>query len=49
MLNLTSGGERDGVSLRPVSGFDASDYFVGGYWVWAKIVESLAHIGGLNF
>lgn len=24
---------------------DAADYFVTGYWVWAKIIENLAAIG----
>jgi phospholipid:diacylglycerol acyltransferase len=26
-------------------GVEAADYFVTGYWVWAKIIENLATIG----
>ncbi|KAI9812796.1 MAG: hypothetical protein M1826_002762 [Phylliscum demangeonii] len=34
-----------GIKLRAAQGFDATDFFVTGYWLWNKIVENLATIG----
>ena len=34
-----------GIKLRAAQGFDASDFFVTGYWIWNKILENLATIG----
>lgn len=31
--------------LRAVSGIDAADYFVQGYWVWSRLIDNLAIIG----
>ncbi|CCG81812.1 Putative uncharacterized protein [Taphrina deformans PYCC 5710] len=37
----------DGVAkLRAAQGFDASDFFITGYWIWNKILENLSVIGG---
>lgn len=32
--------------LRAAQGFDASDFFITGYWIWNKILENLSVIGG---
>lgn len=34
-----------GVRLRPSIGMEASDFLVPGFWVLAKIIENLSHIG----
>jgi phospholipid:diacylglycerol acyltransferase len=34
-----------GIKLRAAMGFDATDFFVTGYWIWSKILENLASIG----
>jgi hypothetical protein len=31
--------------LRAAQGLESIDFFVTGYWVWAKLIESLAEIG----
>jgi len=33
------------VKVRPAQGFEATDYVIGGFWVWAKLIENLADIG----
>ena len=33
------------VKLRAATGFDAADYLLANYWVWAKLLENLAMIG----
>ncbi len=44
-LNKTTGLDPDGIKLRPSAGLEAADFLVGGYWVWAKIIENAADIG----
>ena len=39
------GGDPDGIKLRAAEGFEAIDYFVANYWVFAKAVQALADIG----
>ena len=31
--------------MRAAIGFDAADYLIPGYWIWARAVENLAAIG----
>ena len=31
--------------LRPPRGLSAADYFVQGFWVWAKVIENMASVG----
>ncbi|EWC48115.1 hypothetical protein DRE_02694 [Drechslerella stenobrocha 248] len=45
MLNKTTGLDPDGIKLRAAQGFDATDFFVTGYWIWSKILENLATLG----
>ncbi|KAI9286848.1 Lecithin:cholesterol acyltransferase-domain-containing protein [Umbelopsis sp. AD052] len=44
-LDPVTGLDPEGIRLRAAQGLDAADYFVTGYWVWAKIIENLAAIG----
>jgi hypothetical protein len=32
------------IKVRAAQGFEAADYVVGGYWVWAKLIENLAGV-----
>ncbi len=41
------GLDPDGVRVRAAQGIDAADYFVPGYWVWAKIIENLGRCNGV--
>jgi len=45
MLDANTGLDPPGIKLRPSSGIEAADYFIGGFWVWAKIIENFADIG----
>ncbi|RCI05421.1 hypothetical protein CU098_008003 [Rhizopus stolonifer] len=45
MLDPDTGLDPPGYKVRAVSGVEAADYFVTGYWVWAKVIENLAVIG----
>ncbi|XHF97536.1 hypothetical protein AWENTII_001119 [Aspergillus wentii] len=45
MLDKTTGLDPPGVKLRAAQGFDATDFFITGYWIWNKILENLATIG----
>ena len=45
MLNTTTGLDPHGIKLRAAQGFDATDFFITGYWIWNKILENLATIG----
>lgn len=45
MLDKDTGLDPPGIKLRAAQGFDATDFFVTGYWIWNKIVENLASIG----
>jgi phospholipid:diacylglycerol acyltransferase len=45
MLDKITGLDPPGIKLRAAMGFDATDFFVTGYWIWSKILENLASIG----
>lgn len=45
MLDRHTGLDPPGVKLRAAQGFDATDFFITGYWIWNKIIENLATIG----
>ncbi|PNY25434.1 Phospholipid:diacylglycerol acyltransferase [Tolypocladium capitatum] len=45
MLDKRTGLDPPGVKLRAAQGFDATDFFITGYWIWNKIFENLATIG----
>jgi phospholipid:diacylglycerol acyltransferase len=45
MLDTKTGLDPPGVKLRAAQGFDATDFFITGYWIWNKILENLATIG----
>tara|TARA_R110002050_G_scaffold118248_3_gene235568 strand:- start:562 stop:783 length:222 start_codon:yes stop_codon:yes gene_type:complete len=34
-----------GVKVRGAFGLQAADYLVPGFWIWAKVIESLGDIG----
>jgi len=44
-LDLKTGGDPPGIKLRAAKALEAVDYFVPGYWVFSKMVQSLADIG----
>lgn len=44
-LDSQTGMDIPGTRVRAVLGIDAADFFVPGYWVFAKIIENLAIIG----
>lgn len=45
MLDEETGLDPPGIKLRAAQGFDATDFFITGYWIWNKILENLATIG----
>ncbi|KAJ9307451.1 hypothetical protein DTO217A2_3133 [Paecilomyces variotii] len=45
MLDKETGLDPPGIKLRAAQGFDATDFFITGYWIWNKIIENLASIG----
>lgn len=45
MLDRDTGLDPPGVKLRAAQGFDATDFFITGYWIWNKILENLATVG----
>ena len=45
-LDPVTGLDPECCKLRPAAGFDASDFFITGYWIWNKILENLSVIGG---
>ncbi|KAJ5239873.1 hypothetical protein N7468_004492 [Penicillium chermesinum] len=45
MLDRQTGLDPPGIKLRAAQGFDATDFFITGYWIWSKILENLATIG----
>ncbi|KAK2739016.1 hypothetical protein FQN57_006698 [Myotisia sp. PD_48] len=45
MLDKLTGLDPPGIKLRAAQGFDATDFFITGYWIWNKILENLATIG----
>ncbi|KAI8391431.1 Lecithin:cholesterol acyltransferase-domain-containing protein [Radiomyces spectabilis] len=44
-LDPVTGLDPPGIKVRAAQGMDAADYFVTGFWVWAKVIENLAAIG----
>lgn len=45
MLDKETGLDPPGIKLRAAQGFDATDFFITGYWIWNKIFENLASLG----
>ncbi|KAI0150604.1 Lecithin:cholesterol/phospholipid:diacylglycerol acyltransferase [Xylariaceae sp. FL1272] len=45
MLDKKTGLDPPGLKLRAAQGFDATDFFITGYWIWNKIFENLASLG----
>ncbi|KAI9651710.1 MAG: hypothetical protein M1829_002557 [Trizodia sp. TS-e1964] len=45
MLDKKTGLDPPRIKLRAAQGFDATDFFVSGFWLWNKILENLATIG----
>ncbi|EJP69287.1 hypothetical protein NHJ13051_009166 [Beauveria bassiana] len=45
MLDKNTGLDPPLMKLRAAQGFDATDFFITGYWIWNKIFENLATIG----
>ncbi|PVI07481.1 Phospholipid:diacylglycerol acyltransferase [Periconia macrospinosa] len=45
MLDTDTGLDPPGIKMRAAQGFDATDFFITGYWIWNKILENLATIG----
>ncbi|KAL1995078.1 hypothetical protein VTN49DRAFT_1265 [Thermomyces lanuginosus] len=45
MLDKETGLDPPNIKLRAAQGFDATDFFITGYWIWNKILENLATIG----
>ncbi|KAG7134543.1 Phospholipid:diacylglycerol acyltransferase like protein [Verticillium longisporum] len=45
MLDKQTGLDPPNIKLRAAQGFDATDFFITGYWIWNKIFENLASIG----
>lgn len=45
MLDEKTGLDPPGFKLRAAQGFDATDFFITGYWIWNKIFENLASLG----
>jgi phospholipid:diacylglycerol acyltransferase len=44
-LDPVTGLDPPGIKIRAAQGLDAADYFITGYWIWAKIIENLAILG----
>ncbi|KAI0118111.1 LACT-domain-containing protein [Hypoxylon sp. NC0597] len=45
MLDKRTGLDPPNIKLRAAQGFDATDFFITGYWIWSKILENLASLG----
>ncbi|KAK6194255.1 hypothetical protein LQW54_011640 [Pestalotiopsis sp. IQ-011] len=45
MLDKFTGLDPPHAKLRAAQGFDATDFFITGYWIWNKIFENLASLG----
>ncbi|TLS23562.1 uncharacterized protein PpBr36_06697 [Pyricularia pennisetigena] len=45
MLDKVTGLDPPDIKLRAAQGFDATDFFITGYWIWNKILENLAALG----
>lgn len=44
-LDPHTSGDPPGMRLRAAEGFVGADYFIQGYWLWSKLIESAAAIG----
>lgn len=44
MLDKVTGLDPPDIKLRAAQGFDATDFFITGYWIWNKILENLVSI-----
>ena len=44
-LDTITGLDPPGIKLRAVTGLEAVDWFVPGYYVWGKVIESLGEVG----
>jgi hypothetical protein len=44
MLDKVTGLDPPGIKIRAAQGFDATDFFITGYWIWNKILENLVII-----
>jgi phospholipid:diacylglycerol acyltransferase len=45
MLDRQTGLDPPHIKVRAAQGFDATDFFITGYWIWNKILENLASLG----
>lgn len=44
-LDPITGLDPPNFTLRAAQGFESSDFFVAGYWIWNKVIENLGAIG----
>jgi phospholipid:diacylglycerol acyltransferase len=44
-LDPHTGIDPEGIKIRGAQGYEAADYFMGTYWVFAKLIENLADVG----
>eukprot|EP00971_Amphidinium_carterae_P268997 5336616-Amphidinium_carterae.1 len=44
-LDPVSGLDPEGMRVRAASGLSSADYFIGNYWLWAKLIQNLGDIG----
>lgn len=44
-LDPKSGMDPENIRVRSAQGFEAADNFIATYWVWSRIIESLADVG----
>eukprot|EP00834_Sanchytrium_tribonematis_P001664 NODE_43_length_33755_cov_1.178542.p2 type:complete len:616 gc:universal NODE_43_length_33755_cov_1.178542:30277-28430(-) len=40
-MKLVNGTDPEGIKVRPIRDLESAEYFMGNYWVWARIVENL--------
>ncbi|SCU78241.1 LANO_0A02498g1_1 [Lachancea nothofagi CBS 11611] len=45
MLDPETGLDPPNFTLRAAQGFEASDFFMAGYWIWNKVLQNLGAIG----
>ena len=45
MLDPESGLDPPNFTLRAAQGFESTDYFMAGYWIWNKVIQNLGAIG----
>lgn len=45
MLDEETGLDPPNIQIRAAQGFEASDFFITGYWIWNKILQNLAVVG----